>query len=214
MTIERPMFPPRGSSRRGFLSVVAGSTVAAVAPAISARAADSLGASQDMHAVADVLVDALLRLILGQAANDHAETVSTTWEAENPMLTSKRGRRRWLKRLDAHRETFIPVAWQALMQAEADFTKAQTALAAVPIAGMGDLRIMIAAAELYEGIELCRINRAPIARAVVAYFARTAEGGAVMRTNNKAPGLWIVAGTDGMAYNSAVETGAEGKERA
>jgi hypothetical protein len=164
-----------------------------------------------MHAVADVLVDALLRLILAQAANDHAETVSTTWEAENPMPTSKRGRRRWLKRLDAHRETFIPAAWQALMQAEADFTEAQTALAAVPIAGMGDLRIMIAAAELYDGIELCRINRAPIARAVVAYFARTAEGGAVVRTNNKAPGLWIVSGTDGMACNSAVETGAEGK---
>jgi hypothetical protein len=32
-----------------------------------------------------------------------------------------------------------------------------------------------------------------------------------VRTNNKAPGLWIVAGTDGMACNSAVETGAEGK---
>jgi hypothetical protein len=45
----------------------------------------------------------------------------------------------------------------------------------------------------------------------VAYFARTAEGGAVVRTNNKAPGLWIVSGTDGMACNSAVETGAEGK---
>jgi hypothetical protein len=136
MTVERPMSPPWGSSRRGFLFVVAGSAVAAVAPAVSARDADSLGASQDMQAVADVLVDALLRLILAQAANDHAETVSTTWEAENPMPTSKRGRRRWLKRLDAHRETFIP-AWQALMQAEADFTEAQTALAAVPIAGMG-----------------------------------------------------------------------------
>jgi hypothetical protein len=46
MTIERPMVPPWGSSRRGFLFVVAGSTVAAVAPAVSARAADSLGASQ------------------------------------------------------------------------------------------------------------------------------------------------------------------------
>jgi hypothetical protein len=35
---------------------------------------------------------------------------------------------------------------------------------------------MIAAAELYDGIELVRINRAPIARAVVAHIARTAEG--------------------------------------
>jgi hypothetical protein len=36
---------------------------------------------------------------------------------------------------------------------------------------------MIAAAELYDGIELCRINRARTARAVVAYFAKTARGG-------------------------------------
>ena len=41
----------------------------------------------------------------------------------------------------------------------------------------GDLQTMIAAAELYDGIELCRINRARTARAVVAYFAKTARGG-------------------------------------
>ena len=96
------------------------------------------------------------------------------------------------------------------MQAEADFTEAQTALAAVPIAGMRDLRIMIAAAELYDGIELCRINRAPIARAWWPISPGQRKG-AVVRTNNKAPGLWIVAGTDGMACNSAAETRAEGK---
>jgi hypothetical protein len=67
--------------------------------------------------------------------------------------------------------------WQALTQAEADFTEAQEALAAVPIAGMGDLKTMIVSAELYDGIELCRINRSPISRAVVAAIAATARGG-------------------------------------
>jgi hypothetical protein len=91
--------------------------------------------------------------------------------------TSKRGRRRYLKRLNAHRETFIPQAWQALMQAEADFTEAQAALATVPIAGMDDFKTMIVSAELYDDVELCRINRAPIARAVVAHIAEIARGG-------------------------------------
>ena len=63
------------------------------------------------------------------------------------------------------------------MQAEADFAETQTALAAVRAAAMGDLQTMIAAAEFYDGIELCRINRGPTARAVVAYFAKTTRGG-------------------------------------
>jgi hypothetical protein len=90
---------------------------------------------------------------------------------------SRKGQRRWLKRLNAYRETFIPAVWQALMKAETDFADAHEALAAVPIAGMEDLKIMIAAAELYDGIELCRINRSPISRVVVAYVAEMARGG-------------------------------------
>jgi hypothetical protein len=35
------MFPPRDQSRRDFLSVVAGSTVAAIAPTVSASVFDS-----------------------------------------------------------------------------------------------------------------------------------------------------------------------------
>jgi hypothetical protein len=103
-------------------------------------------------------------------------------EAEHSAPKSRKGRRRWPKRLNAYRKTFIPAQWQALMQAEADFADTQTALVAVRAAAMGDLQTMIAAAELYDGIELCRINRAPTARAVVAYFAKTARGGAVMNS--------------------------------
>jgi hypothetical protein len=85
-------------------------------------------------------------------------------EAEHSAPKSRKGRRRWPKRLNAYRKTFIPAQWQALMQAEADFADTQTALVAVRAAAMGDLQTMIAAAEFYDGIELCRINRAPTAR--------------------------------------------------
>jgi hypothetical protein len=82
-----------------------------------------------------------------------------------------------LKRHNAYRETFIPAAWQALMQAEADFAEAQAALAAVPIACMDDFKTLIVSAELYDDIDLNRINRSPISRAVVAYVAEMGRGG-------------------------------------
>jgi hypothetical protein len=127
-----------------------------------------------MCAAVGSLCDAKDRLTDARAAYARAEAASTEWEAQYPAPTSRKGRRRSLKRLNAYRETFIPAAWQTLMRAEADFTEAQTVLAAVPIVGSGDLGIMLAAAEQFDGIELCRINRAPIARTAVAYFAKTA----------------------------------------
>jgi hypothetical protein len=177
--------PPLDQARRRFLAVAAGASVAgvgslavaaampadAIAPTIAARAANSLEASQGMDAASDVLADALVRLIDAQEVYARAEATSEKWEAEHSVPTSKRGRRRYLKRLNAHRETFIPAAWQALMQAEADFAEAQAALAGVPIASMDDFKTMIVSAELYDDVDLCRINRAPIARAVVAYVA-------------------------------------------
>ena len=67
------------------------------------------------------------------------------------------------------------------MQAEGDFAETQTALAAVRAAAMGDLQTMIAAAEFYDGIELCRINRAPTARRG-GLLRQDNERGAVMNS--------------------------------
>jgi hypothetical protein len=168
---------PIDTNRRRFLTVAAGASVAAIAPTVTARAADSLPASQGMDAASDVLADAFLRLIVAQEVYARAEAASEKWEAEHRAPTSKRGRRRWLKRHNAYRETFIPAAWQALMQAEADFAEAQAALAAVPIACMDDFKTLIVSAELYDDIDLNRINRSPISRAVVAYVAEMGRGG-------------------------------------
>ena len=121
-----PTNTPTDTKRRRFLSVAAAGAVAVIAPTVSARAADSLPTSQGMDAASDVLVDALLRLIVAQEVYARAEAASTKWEAEHPAPTSRKGGRRWLKRLNTYRETFIPAKWQALMQAEADFADAQT----------------------------------------------------------------------------------------
>jgi hypothetical protein len=43
------MFPPVDQARRRLLTIAAGGAVAVIAPTTSARAADSLDASQDMH---------------------------------------------------------------------------------------------------------------------------------------------------------------------
>ena len=58
------------------------------------------------------------------------------------------------------------------MVAETAFTEAQTAVAAVPIAGKGDLQALVKAAERFDVLYLARINRSPIARAVIAHFAK------------------------------------------
>ena len=67
MTIERPMFPPRDSSRRGFLTVAAGASIvsvgslAAVAMPISTTAgspADPIYAAIERHKAAGIVWDA------------------------------------------------------------------------------------------------------------------------------------------------------------
>jgi hypothetical protein len=171
MTYTRSMFPRVDQTRRHLLTIE------------PMTRDDELGIAwwnsltEQERARWSAIADALVRLIYAQEVYARAEDASAKWEAEHPAPKSRKGQRRWLKRLNAYRETFIPAVRQALMKAETDFADAHEALAAVPIAGMEDLKIMIAAAELYDGIELCRINRSPISRVVVAYVAEMARGG-------------------------------------
>jgi hypothetical protein len=56
--------------------------------------------------------------------------------------------------------------WQALMRAELVFAQAQIDVALAPVVGIADVRAMAACAVAYDGIELARVNRKPIASAV------------------------------------------------
>jgi hypothetical protein len=99
------------------------------------------------------------------------------WEAENPKPASKRGTRRWLKRASKFSDAVSAERWQNVLIAESDFIHAQEAVAAIECAGPPDLRLLIEASAAHDGRQLSIINRAPIARAVVAYIADTARGG-------------------------------------
>jgi hypothetical protein len=67
MTLERPMFPPRDSSRRGFLTVAAGGAVAAVAGSptaalAAAPASDPIYVVIERHIHAVAIYDAAVRV--------------------------------------------------------------------------------------------------------------------------------------------------------
>jgi hypothetical protein len=174
-----PLNTPIDTNRRRFLTVAAVASfvgagslaAAAMAPGIP-MAVTSPPASPELRAAIRDLERAHANLKIAQASNEEAESMWTDWQAQNPQPASKRGTRRWIKRGSAYHQRLTAPSWQALMQAEMDFATAQTVLAAVRIASVDDFKTMIAAAEHYDSVELCRVNRAPIARTVVAYFAR------------------------------------------
>jgi hypothetical protein len=169
-----PLNTPIDTTRRRFLAVAAGASVAVVGTLTAAVAipAPPVDASPALCAAVRHLDRAHANLKIAQASNEEAEAIWNDWQVQNPQPASKRGTRRWIKRGSAYHARLTAPSWQALLVAETAFTERQTAVAAVPIAGKADLRIMIAAAELYDVLYLARINRSPIARAVIAHFAR------------------------------------------
>jgi hypothetical protein len=62
MTIERPMFPPRDSSRRGFLTIAAGGAVAGMIPTELAAAVDPVFELIEIHRKAHAAHMAALQL--------------------------------------------------------------------------------------------------------------------------------------------------------
>ena len=185
MTIERPMFPPVDPTRRRFLTVatiasVAGGAslaLAAAAPGIPAALPEtSLTASPALRSAIRFLAMAHEDLIAAQATNEEAEAILADWEAENPAPASKRGKRRWLRRSEAARARLVSEPWQGLMAAEIAFARAQDDVAAVPVTSLADLRAMVACSLDYDGVELARINRAPIAQVVAqAVFGKAVQ---------------------------------------
>lgn len=156
---------PANPTRRRFLSFTAGGAVAAMA--ITTAQAGAQAPKMAMAAAVTDLDRAFALLTQAKRVYDAAEDEAEDWEARNPQPSSKRGKRRWLKRAAAEREKLVSQPWQGLMQAEADFSEAQEAVAAVPVDSIGDLQAKAACALRYDGVEVARINRAPISRAIM-----------------------------------------------
>jgi hypothetical protein len=118
------------------------------------------------------LTEAHTRLIGAQAAEEEAYAMFEDWLAQNPEPKSKRGRRRWIKRMGAYEREVMAAEFQALIDAEQAFSEAQEAVAANPIASAADLHVMAACSAIYDAVELNRHNRAPIARVVAQEYFR------------------------------------------
>jgi hypothetical protein len=177
-----PTNTPADTTRRRFLTVAAiGSMIGAGSLAFAATAPNdvpkaatvpSASPSHRLRAAILQLAAAHETLIAAQATAEEAEAMWTDWEAQNPQPASKRGTREWIKRGNAYHRRFTAPSWQGLMDAELVFSDAQAAVADVPIAGPADLDAMTAASVIYDRVDICRHNRAPIARVVAQEYFR------------------------------------------
>jgi hypothetical protein len=168
--------PPVDPTRRRVISLAVGA-IAATVPAAAVAESMATGASPALIAALAALQASRARLEESRVAYNVACTHVDRWEAENPQPASKRGRRPWLKRESAYCYAVSGEQWQDVLCAEVDFHRAQEAVAAIECAGPADLQLMIEASTAHDSRQLSIINRAPIARAVVAHIAEMARGG-------------------------------------
>jgi len=169
-------------TRRRFLTVAAvGSMVGAGSLAAAALTPNDVpqavtmpsgSSSPVLRAAIRRLAAAHAILVGAKATAEEAEAMWTDWEAQNPQPASKRGTRKWIRRGSAYHASVTAPSWQALMEAEKTFAEAQAAVASVPIAGAADVQALAACSVVYDRVELCRHNRAPIARVVAQELSR------------------------------------------
>ena len=173
---------PVDPTRRRFLTVAAVGSMAGAGTLAAAAftpndvpqavTAPSGSSSPALRAAVHRLTEAHRTLIGARAAEEEAYAMFEDWLAQNPEPKSKRGGRRWIKRMGAYEREVMAAEFQALIAAEQVFSEAQETVAAIPIAGPADLHAMAACSAIYDEVELNRHNRAPIARVVVQEYVR------------------------------------------
>jgi hypothetical protein len=162
MTLARPIFPPRAdTSRRAFLSqaagAVGGSAVLAVAtvppaPAIAAPrpVPDASEVNPIFTAAVRALDEARRALEAARAVNDADDAKVIQWKAANPAPTSKRGMKRWARKLRDYRHDAWAESWAAVVDAERQFRAAQFAVAKIEPRDANELMLMAAVAVFYD----------------------------------------------------------------
>jgi hypothetical protein len=157
------MFPPR-STRRAFLSIAGGASLAALAPSTATRAEPS----PELAAAAGALEAALDRVQAARAAVRSVMTGVDAWEAANPRPSSKRGARRWKRAAERVRySSEVNAAWLAQLNAEASYRRAQHAVSMIKAADIVELTFKAALAAHYDRTELASGQMAVIAYGVV-----------------------------------------------
>ena len=134
-------------------------------PVLTGLRAD-LPANDTLQAAADNLAAARRRLERARAEVDRGLESVEAWKRENPAPSSKRGLRRWTRRLDAVRSAMTDSAWGRQIAAENAFRAAQIAAAQIDCSGLSDLTQLATLATRYDGEDLAIGQTAPFARAV------------------------------------------------
>jgi hypothetical protein len=157
--------PPRAATRRNFLAqaaaVAAGGTVLAVAAVAPARAEpapkpapDGSKASPALKAAVQTLDDAHEALKIAKAASNADDAKVEAWQVANPKPTSKRGIKRWNRKLVAYQYEVTEDSWEAMLVAEGQFRKAQYNVAKIQPADVNELLLMAAVAAIYDKVRL------------------------------------------------------------
>jgi hypothetical protein len=174
-----PTNTPVDTTRRRFLTIAAGASVASVGSlAAIAMPISTAPVSPALRSAMQSLIEAHAELVKAQAADYAANDLFEAWERSHPQPKSKKGTRRWIKQAQAYHLKVTPAPWHALMDAKQIFAAAQTAVAAVPIDGAADLYMMATCSVIYDRVELNRHNRAPIAVMVADEMVRMGMGAA------------------------------------
>lgn len=178
-TQRKPVTPVLQSSRRNFLGFTAGAVVAvATAPAQAMAAPDITNVRPELRAAIDAAETAREALVTAKAEVDRADSLLTEWERQQgPRPTSKRGAKRWDRKVNDRRYEVMTPAWGRQMDAENAFRLAQMALAKVDPATDSELIAKAYCAVVYDAVRLATSNAALIGFSVaLAIATRHATG--------------------------------------
>lgn len=181
VTEHKPVVPVlQSATRRNFLGIAAGAVAVAVvaAPSEAVAAIDVTNVRPELRAAIDAAETAREALAAAKAEVDRADSLMTEWERhQGPRPTSKRGAKRWDRKVNDWRFEVMTPSWDRQMDAENAFRAAQMALAKIDPATDSELVAKAYCAVVYDAVRLATGNGAVIGFSVaLAIATRHATG--------------------------------------
>lgn len=147
-------------TRRSIIAIAGGlAATVAVIQAKPAHAAlgvvpDAPKASPALTAAVRALGDARDALEAGRAIHDGDEAKVARWIADNPEPASKRGKKRWNRKLRGYRDEVSEESWSALVDLARAYRTAQFAVAKIEPRDVDELMLMAAVAAIYDAVKM------------------------------------------------------------
>jgi len=171
----------QSATRRNFLGMTVGAvaaTAVATAPALATAPPDIANVRPELRAAIDACETAREALMAAKAEVDHADRQLTEWERQQgPRPTSKRGAKRWDRKVNDQRFEVMTPPWDRQMAAENAFRAAQMALAKVNPATDSELVAKAYCAVVFDAVRMAGPENAVIGFSVaLAIATRHATG--------------------------------------